>query len=103
MYKPLTFIGITFIVLVILINNNDAELVKTHDIKVVKFNYGKEHLISTKGQSPEVQYVEIKSYHGKEYKIYTKKDISIPASRMLTIYEYKRNHSDMHFFTLHKK
>lgn len=104
MNKHLIFIGIFFIAIVILINNNDAELVKTHEITVVKFNYGKDYLYSGKGHGVhEAEYVNLKSYRGDEYKIYTKKNISIPADKRLTIYEYRRNHNDMHFFTLHKK
>ena len=85
--------------------NNNAELVKTHEITVVKFTYGKDHLFSGygRGGTPEAEYVEIKSYSGKEYKIYTKNNISIPDNKRLTIYEYKRENNDMHFFTLHKK
>ena len=102
MYKHLTIIAIIFIALFILVNNNDdAELVKAHEIKVVKFNY--EQDFNGSRRVAVAPYVVIESYHGKKYKIYTKKNVSIPVNKLLTIYEYKRNYSDMHYFTLHKK
>ena len=103
-HKLLTFIAIIFIAIVMLINNNEAVLINTHEITVVKFNYGEDSLYSGKGLGvPKAEYVKIKSYRGKEYKIYTKKNVTIPTNKRLTIYEYKRGHNDMHFFTLHKK
>ena len=103
-HKSLTFIAVFFIAIILLINNNEAELVKTHEITVVKFNYGEDSLYSGKGLGvPKAGYINIKSYRGKEYKIYTKNDVTIPTNKRLTIFEYKRGHNDMHFFTLHKK
>ena len=103
-YKSLAFIGIIFIAIIALIDNDAAELIKTHDVTVVHFKYGKDSLYSGYGlEIPEVEYVEVKSAHGKEYKIYTKKNISIPPDKNIKIYEYKRNNSDMRFFSLHKK
>jgi len=103
-YKSLAFIGIVFIVIIALLKNDNATLIKTHNVTVINFSYGTEPIIGRNhGQGPDAEYVKIKSAHGKEYKIYTKKNVSIPPNKSIKIYEYKRHGSGVHYFSFNKK
>lgn len=103
-YKSLAFIGIIFIVIIALIENDTETLIKAHNVTVINFSYGTEPIIGRNhGQGPDAEYVKIKSAHGKEYKIYTKKNVSIPSDKNIIIYEYKRHGSEVHFFSFNKR